>query len=116
MRLRLEKLNKIRAERGERVLQMGIGIHTGEVVAGRMGSEQQLSYTCIGENMNLASRLCSSAKPGQILMSIETYRDAGDAVEARPLDPIQVKGFDKPVPVYEVTSVMIGATAMRRKR
>jgi class 3 adenylate cyclase len=116
MRLRLEKLNRVRQERGDRPLQMGIGVHTGEVVAGRMGSEQQLSYTCIGENMNLASRLCSNAKAGQILISIDTYKEAGDAVEARPLDPIKVKGFDQPIAVYEVASVMIGATAMRRKR
>ncbi len=115
MRLRLDTLNRVRTQRGDRPLQMGIGVHTGEVVAGRMGSEQQLSYTCIGENMNLASRLCSNAKAGQILMSIDTYRDAGDGVDARPLDPISVKGFDKPIPVYEVASVVIGATAVRRK-
>jgi class 3 adenylate cyclase len=115
MRLRLDRLNKARADRGERGLQMGIGLHTGEVVAGRMGSEQQLSYTCIGENMNLASRLCSNAKPGQILVSIDTLKEAGDGVETRPLEPIQVKGFSQPIPVYEVVGVAVGETARRRK-
>jgi len=115
MRLRLERLNKARTDRGDRQLQMGIGLHTGEVVAGRMGSEQQLSYTCIGENMNLASRLCSNAKPGQILVSIDTLKEAGEGVETRPLEPIQVKGFTQPIPVYEVVGVAVGETARRRK-
>lgn len=115
MRMKLAGLNGARARRGLAPLAMGIGIHTGEVVAGCMGSQQLMSYTCIGAAMNLAARLCSAAQPGQILVSEPTLREAGGDVEARPLPPIQVKGFTDPVPVFEIMSVMVGETDLRRK-
>lgn len=116
MRRRLEELNETRSGRGEPALAMGIGIHAGEVTAGCMGSEKLMSYTCIGPAMNLAARLCSGAKAGQILISEATLREAGEGAEVRPLDPIRVKGFDHPIAVYEVIEVAVGETMRRRTR
>ncbi len=114
MRRRLGELNEKRAARGEKPLAMGVGIHTGEVVAGCMGSQDLMSYTCIGAAMNLAARLCSAAKPGQVLVSGDVQKDVGSAAELRPLAPIQVKGFDQPIPVFEVVGVGTGETARRQ--
>jgi class 3 adenylate cyclase len=63
-----EKLNQTSTHR----LQVGIGITTGQVVAGGMGSADRLNYTALGERVNLAARLCSHALPGEILIDQAT--------------------------------------------
>lgn len=100
-------LNTTRAQRGEKPLACGIGINTGPAVAGLTGSKDRLSYTVLGATVNLAARLCSAAKPGEIIVGEATRADApGIAVE--PLEPIQVKGFTKPVAVFRVAGDMAG--------
>ena len=64
MRTAVEELNAERAQRGEGSIGLGIGLNTGEAVAGNMGSRERLNYTVLGETVNLASRLCSAARPG----------------------------------------------------
>ncbi len=108
MQRELSKLNEIFKKRGKAPISMGIGINTGEVVAGNMGSEKRMEYTVLGDNVNLASRLCGVCSGGQILISEATYFEVYESIEAKKLDPITVKGKSKPVTVYEVKGISAG--------
>jgi adenylate cyclase len=81
----VETLNKRRKARGQVVLMFHIGINSGAMLAGNIGAADRLEYTVMGKEVNIASRLSASAKPGQILLSDATY----DAI--RKTGPIQCK-------------------------
>jgi len=91
-------------------IQLGIGIHTGKLVAGNMGAEDRLNYTVLGANVNLASRLCGQAKPMQILISSATLdeQDVKLNIEVEELREIELKGFTEPVPIFAVKSYKKG--------
>ncbi len=84
---------------------MGIGINTGYMTVGNIGYEMQLDYTVIGNQVNVASRLESNAKAGQILVSQRTYSNVYDIVEADKIGEIMVKGIHNPVMTYNVRSL-----------
>lgn len=102
MQRALRRLNYGWEQRGQKPLQMGIGVNTGPVTAGNIGSAKRMDYTCIGDTVNLASRLCAHAAGGQILISESTCRALTRDIPSRKLDAIRVKGKEMPVETYEV--------------
>lgn len=98
----LKDWNRVRVSEGLPEVQIGIGINTGEVVTGAIGSSRALQYTAIGDAVNTTSRLCSNAKAGQLLVSEDTYRKVMDRVAAIRLPPLKVKGKEKELAVYNV--------------
>ncbi|HEX9346148.1 MAG TPA: adenylate/guanylate cyclase domain-containing protein [Gemmatimonadales bacterium] len=98
----LEKMNAKWKESGRQPLAIGIGINYGEVFAGNVGSNRRLEYTVIGDAVNTASRLCSSAGGNEILISEPFYKALKKPPKVEALEPIQVKGKTKKVPVYRV--------------
>ncbi|OLC32072.1 MAG: hypothetical protein AUH81_16755 [Candidatus Rokubacteria bacterium 13_1_40CM_4_69_5] len=102
MREGIEQLSARRIRAGKESITVGVGVSTGEAVAGTVGTQDRMEYTVIGDSVNLAARLESNAKSMQILMSGRTYRDVKEYVEARPLGVVKVKGKEEEVEVYEV--------------
>jgi adenylate cyclase len=108
MKDRLEKLNEKWKGQGRPTLKIGIGINTGEAIAGNMGSLQRMEYTVIGDTVNLASRLESLNKElgTEIIISSSTYEKVRDYVKVRQFTGIHVKGKEETLVVYEVTEVL----------
>jgi adenylate cyclase len=96
------ELNQEGTNRGWPDLRVGIGVNTGVVTAGNIGSPKRIDYTVIGDAVNVSSRLCSNAQPGQILISESTVAEVGGLFELRSLDPLQLKGKSAPMPVFSV--------------
>jgi adenylate cyclase len=84
--------------------EIGIGINTGEVIAGNIGNINRMEYTVVSRAVNLASRLENAAQPGQILISKSTYELTKDFMRMKKLPPVQLKNISEPVEVYEVLS------------
>jgi adenylate cyclase len=99
----LIKFNGILAKKGLKEFRVGIGISTGSLVAGYIGSTRTMSYSVIGDTVNTASRICSAAKANQIIISQATYDAVSGDFRVKALEPIKAKGKYKPVKVFQVT-------------
>jgi adenylate cyclase len=102
MQKRLASLNDELREAGYGQISVGIGLHTGEATIGYIGSDKRSEYTAIGDTVNLASRLESNAKGGEILMSEATATASGNLIPVNPREPLTVKNRVQPVNVFEV--------------
>jgi adenylate cyclase len=86
-------------------LRMGIGIHTGQVVVGNIGSPERMKYGVVGSHVNLTSRIQSYTAGDQILVSEATRREVGRILKIGKQMEVRAKGFDQPVTLSEVRSI-----------
>lgn len=100
-----EALRQIIKERYAREIHLGIGIHCGDAVVGSIGTTYRMDYTAIGDTVNTASRLESNAAPDQILISEEVCHVLAGRIRTEYLGEKQLKGKQKPVPLYAVLSL-----------
>jgi adenylate cyclase len=100
--LAVERFNERRASIGEPPIAVGIGIHTGPLVVGYVGSSKALSYTVIGHTANQSARLCGVAEAGQLIVSGATRAHLGNGFECEELPPVLLKGIADPVPIFNV--------------
>lgn len=102
------QLQEVWKKEGKPVIQIGIGINTGVVTAGYMGSEKALSYTVIGDNVNLAARIMAQAKGMELFITRSTYEYVKDYFDIEQQESIMVKGKSMPIEIFLVKSVKKG--------
>jgi PAS domain S-box-containing protein len=109
-----KRLDELRRETGVQV-GFGVGINSGQTIVGNIGTPTLMSYTAIGDVVNVAARLESEARSGEILISGETYARVSGAVIAEELGPMYVKGRVGPVTIYKVTGLQDGNNGLRKE-
>lgn len=102
MQRRLLGINRELHDEGFPEIGVGMGLHTGEVVVGYIGSDRRSEYTAIGDTVNTSSRLESNARGGEILISDATAKAAHSRYQLKPREPIMVKNRQQPVMLWEV--------------
>lgn len=115
MKQKMEELEAQWEAENKAIIRIGIGINTGQVVMGNVGSDQYMDFTLIGDEVNLGARLCSSAEPNEILLSEATYRKVSRHVEVIHAREITVKGKEKPVKVYSIMNFIDNLESERRR-
>ena len=101
---------------GNSLLQsVGIGINTGIVVSGNIGSQDKMEYTVIGDTVNLTAHLNRLARPGEIIITKSVYENLEDMITVKPLSPQYIKGKTKPVETFKLLSIKDKRNATIRK-
>jgi len=108
MQKKLDELNEKWAQEGKKTLKIGVGVNSGSVVAGNMGSMRRMEYTVIGDTVNLASRLESLNKElsTSFLISENTHALVRDRIKSKMYTDIKIKGKEDHLTVYEVLEVL----------
>src|ERR1700733_8041716 len=107
----LGKFNRLRIDANQPPLAIGMGLHTGPLVAGYVGSSKALSYTVIGDTANTSARLCGIALPGQIIVSESTLGRLVNRFEVEELPAAHLKGKEKPLRIFNVKREKLSAVA-----
>ncbi|NET56164.1 MAG: adenylate/guanylate cyclase domain-containing protein [Symploca sp. SIO2E6] len=105
MQLIMVEVNQKMQERGLPQLEMGIGINTGEVVVGNIGSEKRTKYSVIGSQVNLTFRIESYTIGGQILISESTYQEVEQSLQINGHKQVIPKGVKEPITIYDVVGI-----------
>jgi adenylate cyclase len=105
MQLAIEDVNRVNRERGLPDVEMGIGVATGDVIVGNLGSEKRSKHTAIGSAVNLASRIEGYTLGGEILLSQATFEDVEGLVHVDRVREVWPKGFELPQQVHRVVAI-----------
>ena len=105
MQIEMERVNIDCVAAGLPRLEMGIGVHTGEVIIGNIGSKRRTKYGLVGRNVNLASRVETYTVGGQVLISEATAAELGDSLETRGCFSVKPKGFASAITIYDVLAI-----------
>ncbi len=113
MQNRLARLNTELMEDGYPALEMGIGINTGSVIVGNIGSDLRMKYGIVGETVNRAARIESNSIGGQVLIGEPTFRAVQPLVQANPPKTMMMKGMKKPLVFYSVLAIDMDEKTIR---
>ncbi|MBN1501756.1 MAG: HAMP domain-containing protein [Spirochaetes bacterium] len=98
----IKEINRERSRNKLPVFEVGIGLHSGDVVAGNVGSKQRMDFACVGDAVNLTSRLCHAAAPGEIIVSEEMFKKAKGKYKHQKMEPLQLKGKTEKIKAVKI--------------
>ena len=102
----IKDMNDDRVRQNKDPISVGVGVNTGILIAGFIGSSRRLEYTCIGDTVNTSSRICSMAQQHQVLISETTYEFVKNRIHCEPVGFRQFKGKEKDVMIYEACRIL----------
>lgn len=105
MQLAMRSVNQKLTKRGLPTIAMGIGINTGEVVAGNIGSQSRAKYAVVGNHVNLTARIESYTVGGQILISETTYKEVENIAKTNGSMQVEPKGVSQPISIYDICGI-----------
>jgi adenylate cyclase len=102
---RMDRINAVLRSKGLPAVRYGIGINTGDVVVGQMGSSFRKQYDIVGDTVNTAARLCGAAGGGEVLIGQATWEVIGDRLEVEETEPLRLKGKRQPLRTFVVLRI-----------